>query len=265
MIKFTKRTINLTLFWTLFLPSLLTATSPPSAAQEVIPPLPEEDFSDPVSDDLIIGFLLFDQFEYRVNEGTDTFTWEIQGWLGKDYDKLWVKTEGDQQVSGDNGGEAEVQLLYSRLIAPFVYFQVGGRYDKLYGDGPDPSRFFGVIGFQGLAPYRFNVEPALFISEDGDVSARLEAEYDVLLTQRLILQPRIDTEIVVQEVEEFGVGEGFNDIELDLRLRYEIQRQFAPYVGVSWTRLFGDTADFAREDGDEVSNLAFVAGVRMWF
>ena len=97
------------------------------------------------------------------------------------------------------------------------------------------------------------------------MSARLEAEYELLLTQRLILQPRLETEIAGQEVEKFGVGEGFNDIELGLRLRYEIRREFAPYIGVSWTRLLGNTADFARREGDEVDNLAFVVGVRLWW
>ncbi len=111
-------------------------------------------------------------------------------------------------------------------------------------------------------PYRFDIEPALFITEEGDVSARLEAEYDLLLTQRLIL---LEVEIAGQDVEKFGVGEVFNDVELGLRLRYEIRREFAPYIGVNWTRLLGNTADFARQEGSEVDNVAFVAGVRMWF
>ncbi|MGH7965136.1 MAG: copper resistance protein B [Candidatus Binatia bacterium] len=232
--------------------------------QKVVPPPPKE-WPAPVMDDQVIGYLLFDQLEYRVNDGPDTFTWEVQGWVGRDYDKLWVKTEGDQRLSGDNGGDPEVQLLYSHLITPFFYFQVGGRYDQLYGAGPDRSRFFGVISLQGLAPYQFDIEPALFISEDGDVSARLEAEYDLLFTQRLILQPRLEVEVAGQEVRKFGVGEGFNDVELGLRLRYEIRREFAPYIGVSWTRLLGNTADFARREGDEVDNLTFVVGVRIWF
>jgi copper resistance protein B len=248
----------------LLLAALLAAPSPAFAEQAVVPP-PPKDWPDPVMDDQIIGYVLFDQLEYRVNEGPDTFTWEVQGWLGRDYDKLWVKTEGDQRLSGDNGGDPEVQLLYSRLLAPFWYFQVGGRYDQRYGDGADRSRFFAVVGVQGLAPYWFDIEPALFISEDGDVSARLEAEYELLLTQRLILQPRLEVEVAGQEVKKFGVGEGFNDVELGLRLRYEIRREFAPYIGVTWTRLLGHTANFVRREGDEVDNLAFVVGVRIWF
>ena len=153
----------------------------------------------------------------------------------------------------------------SRLISPFFYFQVGGRYQRVSDNRSDHSRGFGVLGVQGLAPYWFDIEPALFISQDGDVSARLEAEYELLLTQRLIAQPRLEVNVAAQEVKKFGVGKGFNDVELGLRLRYEIRRQFAPYIGVSWTRLLGDTVDLARQEGSQVDNLAFVVGVRIWY
>lgn len=261
-----RRIVSLSLLW-IFLSVLSAVLSPVWAQQEeqkVVPPPPKY-WPNPVADTPIIGYLLFDQLEYRANRGTDTFNWEIQGWLGGDYNKLWLKTEGEQQTSRKKEGEVEGQLLYSRLISPFFYFQIGGRYDRLWGGGSQRSRAFGVIGFQGLAPYWFDIEPALFISQDGDVSARLEAEYELLLTQRLILQPRFETEIAVQEAKRFGVGKGFNDIELGLRLRYEIRRQFAPYIGVNWTRLFGDTADLARREGSKVDNVAFIAGVRMWW
>lgn len=263
-----KRIASLTLAWTfLFLSPFFSALSPALAQQDEqkVVPLPPKSWPNPVMDTPIIGYLLFDQLEYRVNRGTNTFNWEIQGWLGGDYNKLWLKTEGEQQTSRKKEGEAEAQLLYSRLISPFFYFQIGGRYDGLWGGGSQRSRGFGVIGFQGLAPYWFDIEPALFISQDGDVSARLEAEYELLLTQRLILQPRFEANVAVQNAKRFGVGKGVNDIELGLRLRYEIRRQFAPYIGVNWTRLFGDTADLARRDGSKVSIPAFVAGVRMWW
>lgn len=241
-------------------------TLPATAEQDIdMVPSPPEAWPKPVKDNKLFWFLLIDRLEYDVNEGPDTILWDAQGWIGNDYNKLWMRTEGEQKVSNDNGGEAEFQALYSRLVAPFWYIQVGGRYDKLYGSGSDPSRGFGVVGFQGLVPYRYEVIAALFVSDDGDVSTRLEAEYELLLTQRLIAQPRFETNIAVQEVEKFGVGKGFNDLELGLRLRYEIRREFAPYIGLSWTRLLGDTADIARSEGEEVSNLAFVAGVRMWF
>jgi copper resistance protein B len=213
----------------------------------------------------VYSLLRFDQLEYRSNAGPDTFRWDTQGWIGGDYNKLWFKTEGDQELNSNSSGETEVQLLYSRLVSSFWDFQVGLRYDQLYGPSAAPWRLFSVLGFEGLAPYWFEVEPFLFISEEGDVSARLTGTYDVLLTQRLIAQPRFELNVAAQEVERFGVGEGVNDIELGLRLRYEIWREFAPYVGVSWLRRLGDTADITRREGGVVDNLAFVVGIRLWF
>ena len=122
-----------------------------------------------------------------------------------------------------------------------------------------------VFGVQGIAPYWFDVEAAAFISNQGEVSARLELEYDLLLIQRLILQPRFETNVAIQSAQELGVGGGINDIELGLRLRYEIRREFAPYIGISWTNKFGQTADFARAENETTRTLGFVLGVRMWY
>jgi copper resistance protein B len=224
-----------------------------------------EDLPEPIEDNPIIFFLLFDQLEYRVNEGADSLHWDVEGRVGGDYHRLWIKTEGDQRVSEASEGEAEVQLLYSRLISPYFDFQAGIRHDQVYGSGADRSRSFAVLGIQGLALYWFETELSLFISEDGDVSARFTGEYDLPLTQRLVLQPRVETELAVQEVEAFDVGQGFNEVELGVRLRYEIRREFAPYVGLSWARLIGETAGIARTKGEDTENLAVMLGVRMWF
>lgn len=197
-------------------------------------------------------------------EGADTLRWDIQGWRGKDYRKLWVKLEGENEISSD-AGELELQTLYSRTVAAFWDFQVGGRYDRAYGSDSTNDRFFAVIGFQGLAPYWFELEPALFISQDGDVSARVVSTYDLLFTQRLILQARFEINIAASGAREFGVGKGINDIQQELRLRYEIRREFAPYMGLSWTRQFGDTKDLALEEGEIFDNLAIVVGIRLWF
>ena len=219
----------------------------------------------PVEDTQRFGYLLVDQLEYRLKDGADTFRWDVVGWYGGDYNRLWLKTEGEWRTSGERGGEAEVQALYGRLIAPFWDFQVGLRYDQFSGAGFDRSRGFAVIGLQGLARYRFELEPALFISQDGDVSARLTATYDLPLTQRLILQPRLDFDAAVQSAEKFGVGEGVNSIGLGLRLRYEIRREFAPYIGVQWLRRLGETADLSRRGGGRAEDIAVVFGVRLWF
>ena len=225
-----------------------------------------KNWPEPVEDSQRFGFLLFDQLEYRMKSGADdTARWDVQGWYGGDYNRLWMKTEGEWRTGGERGGEAEVQALYSRLIAPFWDFQAGLRYDQFSGAGFDRGRTFAVIGLQGLSPYRFELEPALFISKDGDVSARLTATYDLLLTQRLILQPRLDFDAAVPSAEKFGIGEGVNSVGLGLRLRYEFTREFAPYVGVHWLRRFGETADIARRGGGDVQDLAVVFGVRLWF
>jgi copper resistance protein B len=219
----------------------------------------------PVEDDVFFGLLLFDRLEYAFGEDEDALVWDVQGWYGGDYNRLWVETEGEDAVAGGEGGEAEAQVLYSRLIAPFWDLQAGLGYQRRYGPGPDHDRVFAVVGLEGLAPYWFEVNPELRISEDGDVSAHLEAEYELLLTQRLILQPRFETAIAAQEVEELGVGQGFNYVEAGLRLRYEIKRELAPYIGISWNRLLGETADLARDEGEDDDELSLVLGVRVWF
>ena len=220
---------------------------------------------EPVEDNQIYSLIMADQLEYRANAGPDTLRWDVQGWVGTDYNKFWVKTEGENFSSDADEGEGEFQLLYSRMIAAFWDIQTGLRYESVYGDGPDIDRSFAVLALQGLAPYRFEVESSLFLSEKGDLSARLSTTYEILFSQRLILQPRFEINLAAQQVEKFGVGRGINDIELGLRLRYEIRREFAPYVGISWRRILGDSADMARDEDVQVDNLSLVAGVRLWF
>ena len=211
-------------------------------------------------DDHIFTFFQAEQLEYRLTDGKDRLKWDAQAWVGEDYNKLWLKTEGEKVFGGDVE-QAEVQLLYSRMIAPFWDVQVGGRFDVR----PQPKRGFGVLGVQGLAPYFFEVDAAAFVSHEGDLSARLKGEYELLITQKLILQPSVELNLAAQQVAKVGIGSGLTDVELGLRLRYEIVREFAPYIGVSWERKVGRTADFARADGEDVHSLAFVTGVRFWF
>jgi copper resistance protein B len=154
-----------------------------------------------------------------------------------------------------------MQLLYSRAVSAFWDLQIGGRYDVK----PDPSRGYAVVGVQGLAPYFFDVDAAAFLSDQGDVSARIEAEYEWLLTQRLIAKPLVELNVAVQDVPDLGIGSGLSDVELGLRLRYEIVREVAPYVGISWERKVGSTADLARRGGTDVGGAAVVAGIRLWF
>jgi copper resistance protein B len=223
-----------------------------------------EDWPEPMAMHESLGlFVLADQLEFRVHDGDDQARWEIEGWAGGDTHRLWFETEGELHASGDENDEAEMQLLYGLQIAPFWDLRAGIRHDRLVGPGRNHDRSFVVIDVEGLAPYWFELTPALFLSGDGDLSARLTATTDVLLTQRLVAQPRLELNVAAHDVPKFGVARGFNDVELGLRLRYEIRREFAPYVGVNWLRQLGNTDDLAQDDGAGV--VGFVAGVRVWF
>ena len=219
--------------------------------------------SAPVSDNPIRYFFLMDQLESRfTHDRADSVQFNGSGWIGGDYNRIWLKPEATK-VYGGPWEDVDVQLLYGRLVAPFWDLQVGARYSQSSSD--EPPRASAVFGIQGIAPGWFDVEAALFVSHRGEVSARLELEYDLFLTQRLVLQPRLETNIAAQRVREIGMGAGVNDLEVGARLRYEIWREFAPYIGISWGRKFGDAADFARAGGDDVEKLHFVVGVRFWF
>ena len=204
--------------------------------------------------------ILFDLAELRAHKGRDSYHWDGEGWFGGDVNRLVVKSEGEGSF-GRGGADAEVQALYSRALDPYWNLQAGIRQD--IGPGPSPS--YAVIGVEGLAPYWFEIEAALFLSDDGDVLARLSGYYDQRLTQRLILQPRAELDFAAQDVEQTGTGSGLSTVDLGLRLRYEIAREFAPYVGIAWERSFGDTARFVRAKGDKPETTSFVMGIRAWF
>lgn len=201
-----------------------------------------------------------ERLEARIHDGRDGYLWDAQGWYGGDIDKLRIRTEGEGGFRG-RLEEAELQVLWSHAVDPWLDAQAGIRYDIR----PGRDRGHLVAGLHGLLPYRLEVDGAAFVSNDGDVSARLEAEYDLPITQRLVLQPRAEVNLALQDARAFGVGRGINDVGLGLRLRYEVEREFAPYFGVDWKRRLGRTAGFARDEGEEAEDLFFVAGVRIAF
>jgi copper resistance protein B len=219
----------------------------------------------PVDDRMRFNYVQADRFEFSAGDGPNALTWDVQGWYGGDRQKFWWKTEGEQTVAGKGEGSGEIQTLYSRLIAPFWDLQTGLRFDRSWGPGVDRERSFAVLGLEGLAPYWFELEPALFLSKDGDLSARLSATYDALLTQKLILQPRMEANAAFREAAAFGVGKGVNDVELGVRLRYEIRREIAPYIGVVWSKQLGRAADFRRLAGEPTEDIRLVFGVRAWW
>lgn len=204
--------------------------------------------------------LILDRFEYRPRSGKDAYAWQLMGWIGGDIDRLAVETEGEGAF-GEPLETGEVRAAWRHALDPWWNFELGVRQD--FGAGPDRS--YGVIGIEGLAPYWFEVGAHAFVSNKGDVHFRIEAEHDMRLTQRLILQPSVEIDAAAQDVPELGIGAGFEKIELGARMRYEFAREFAPYVGVHWERKLGETARLARLDGENPSQVSAVVGVRMWF
>ena len=217
-----------------------------------------------VADKTIHTFVLFDQLEQRDIRGAHPVAWDMIGWVGGDFNRFWFKSSGAHATRG-GGAEAELEALYGRLVAPFWDLQIGARVDTRVDDGARRTRVSAIAALEGLAPYWFELEPSVSISDRGDISAEFKATYDLFVTQRLIAQPRIDLRAAVQEVRSFGVGSGLNDAALGLRLRYEFRRKLAPYVGINWTRSFAGTADLARAAGERTSTAALVGGIRVWF
>jgi copper resistance protein B len=210
-------------------------------------------------DDPILISVLIDQLEVRDDEGGNPLVLEGQGWVGKDLQKLWIKTE-IEQLDGKIE-EAELQVLYSQAVATYWDFQIGLRKDFR----PTPDRSWAVIGLQGLAPYFFEVDTALFIAESGRTALRLEAEYELLLTQQLILTPEFEININGQNDEALGIGSGLSGVQAGLRLRYELRREFAPYIGVNWSKEFGETAEYSRINNETTDGWQWTIGVRAWF
>lgn len=202
--------------------------------------------------------IMGDMIEYRSQGGEDGYTWNGEAWFGGDIDRLVIKTEGE---GGEDIESAEIQALYSRAWDHVTDLQIGIRQDI----EPNPSRTYLALGFETVLPYWFEVEGALFVGQRGQVLGRLDGNYDLQLTQRLVLQPRAEVNFAAKDDAAIGLGSGLSDAELGLRLRYEFQREFAPYIGVTWERKFGDTADYARAEGESAETTSFVIGLRAWY
>lgn len=185
--------------------------------------------------------------------------WEGSAWFGSDLDRLWLRSEGERE--GSRTESSELEVLYGRSVSPWWDVVAGVKQDFR----PADSRTWAALGVQGLAPYKFEMSATAYLGESGQVMATVEAEYELLLTNRLILQPLVEASFSSKDVPEYGEGTGLNKVEAGLRLRYEINRRFAPYVGVVHERLFGDTADYRRGEGGDTRDTRFVAGVRFWF
>ncbi len=243
----------------------------PFAEQEGTRPQlsPQRGWPLPVNDQESRLFTLVDVLEYRPKTGAgqahDDSRWDIEGWYGGDYNRVWFKSEGQQDTAFKADYDVDFQLLYGRFIRKYYDLQMGGRVETQSFRGRNVTRGQAVLGIEGLVPYNYELESALFIAQNGAVSARLSLTKDLSLTQRLILQTRFETNAAVQRVEKFTTGSGLNNLELGFRLRYEIRREFAPYVGISLDNSFGETATLVRQEGGNPSQIRFVVGLRAWF
>ncbi|MGK2914884.1 MAG: copper resistance protein B [Porticoccaceae bacterium] len=211
-----------------------------------------------LADEHSMGSLLVDNLEMMRTKDNTSAEYDLQAWYGRTYDRAVLKAEGEVD---DGRFEQSHELLWGHAIAAFWDAQLGARYDS--GLGPD--RRWLAFAVQGLAPYWFNVDTAAYVGENGRSALRLDAEYELLLTQKLILQPKVETDFYGKSDAARGLGSGLSDVSVALRLRYEIRREFAPYIGIERVRKFGETADFARAAGKDTGETRFLAGVRFWF
>lgn len=202
-----------------------------------------------------------DTLEYRASDDADSVAWSAQARAGTDTDKVAFKTSGEYLPDSDTFEKVETQLLYMRMATDFFDVQAGIRHDF----APTPERTYAVLGINGLAPQWFEVDANLFLSDRGDASARVEAEVDIPLTQRLILQPQAEVNAAFSDDRPLGIGAGVSSVEAGLRLRYEIEREVAPYIGVAWERGLGETAIRTRADGEDPERTSFVAGITVFF
>lgn len=203
--------------------------------------------------------VMLNLFEYQTGSKGDGYRWDGQAWFGGDINRLVVRSEGEGSVQ-DGLETGEVQALYSRAMGRYLDLQGGVRQDF-----SPHARTYLTVGAQSLFPFWFDVEGALFLSTKGELLARTEGTYDFRLFQRVVLQPRAELNFAAQDTPETRTGSGLSNAELGLRLRYELRREFAPYIGVSWDRRLGKTADYVRAAGENPEATTFVVGLRTWF
>jgi copper resistance protein B len=238
-------------------------------AEHVPPPPPQHAMGDmsaaqmievmEMDDAATLAMLKLDRFERAATDSGPATAWKADAWIGGDFEKILLRSEGEH--ADGEFEHADAELLWSHAIAAFWDTELGLRRD--FGSGT--HRSWAAFGVQGLAPYWFEVGATAYIGDAGRTALRVEVDYEMSLTQRLILQPRLEFNAYGKDDPAAGIGSGLSDAEFGLRLRYEIRREFAPYVGVEWSRSFGDSADFARAGGRDAGDTRFVVGLRIWY
>jgi copper resistance protein B len=212
-----------------------------------------------VHDDAINSFFEAEKLEWQDADEGSALNWDLSGWIGGDVDRLWLRSEGER--TNGHTEEAEVQALWGHAISPWWDLVAGARQDFK----PGAPQTWVAFGIQGTPFSDLETELTAFVGEAGQTAARLEFDYDLLLTNEWVLQPTAEFNLYGRNDPQRGIGSGLSDSDVGLRLRYEITPQFAPYVGVTWNRSYGKTADYAREEGEDTSETRLVVGLRMWF
>lgn len=204
------------------------------------------------------GAVIIDQLESVNDDEGEATVYDLQAWISQGYQRITLKAEGDVKHSALEDSRTELQ--WSKALAPYWDAQLGVRHDT----GTKPDQSWLALGVQGLAPYWFEIDATAYLGNGGQTSLRLDAEYDMQLTQKLILQPAAELNLYGKSDIKYGAGRGLSDATLGMRLRYEFTRQFAPYIGVEWTGKYGDSANFTRAAGEKIRSTRWVAGVRFW-
>jgi copper resistance protein B len=221
----------------------------------------EPGWPQPVHNNLAFSRVMLNQNELRAGNGNTTYRWEGDAWYGDNLNRAVFRTEGSWNVNSEKLEETEAQALYSRAVTRYFDLQAGLRYDF----EPSPSRGWLTFGVEGLAPMYWDIGAFVFIGDGGNAAARIEGSDDLCLTQRLILQPQFEVNMYSKDESSRAIGYGLSDLDIGLRLRYEFRREFAPYIGITYEKKYGRTADFARRDGDSVEDLRLAGGIRVWF
>ncbi len=236
------------------------AHTPPDPPQEAMSPMSLREMTQmmQMDDTHRFGTITFDQLEWRNADGRGAAAWDAEAWYGGDYDKVWFRSEGSR--SEGETREASAELLWDRTVSEWWNVQAGGRQD--FGSGP--GRTWVALGLEGVAPYGFFTQATFYVGDGGRTAARIKTECELYLTQRLIVQPKAEVNLYGKGDPARAIGSGLSDLELGVRVRYELRREFAPYVGIDWLRLLGSTSDAASAAGRDASHLQFVAGLRVW-
>jgi copper resistance protein B len=256
------------LIWGVVIVGLLSSFYTPAArAQASAPQRPGKitaalpGLKPPVMDNEVFAHVLLDQFEGRTNGPDNQLRWDGEAWVGRDMNRLWLKSEGF--VSSSTVSDGDQEALYDRPIPHMRYFdaQVGVRADLDSG----PGRTWAAVGIEGLAPYYFQFAPTLYIGDNGHIAGRVTGSYDLLITQRWIVQPEAELNFYSKDDPARGIGSGFSELDSGVRLRYEVSRKFAPYLGFAYNGTYGDTASYSRRAGESTSDPRFVFGLRLWY